>query len=98
MQAHVEHDEVVELIRLDPTQEEHDAIRELWKSHSLAEDNRDLPGLIATLTHDCVYRCARAATAGRATRARRASTPAARRLPGHPLRPDRHRHRAAGRL
>ena len=55
MQAHVEHDEVVELIRLDPRQEEHEAIRELWKSHSIAEDNRDLPGLLATLTDDCVY-------------------------------------------
>ena len=55
MQAHVEHDEVVELIRLDPTQGEHEAIRELWKAHSVAEDNRDLPGLIATLTPDCVY-------------------------------------------
>jgi predicted ester cyclase len=30
-------------------------IRELWKRHSLAEENRDLPGLIATLTEDCVY-------------------------------------------
>jgi len=55
VQAHVEHDEVVELIRLDPRQEEHEAIRELWKSHSIAEDNRDLPGLLATLTEHCVY-------------------------------------------
>jgi hypothetical protein len=55
VQAHVEHDAVVELIKLDPTQAEHDAIRELWKAHSIAEDNRDLPGLIATLTPDCVY-------------------------------------------
>lgn len=30
-------------------------IRELWKRHSIAEENRDLPGLIATLTEDCVY-------------------------------------------
>ena len=30
-------------------------IRELWKVHSIAEDNRDLPGLISTLTEDCVY-------------------------------------------
>ena len=55
MQAHVEHDEVVELIRLDPRQSEHEAIRELWKSHSKAEDDRDLAGLLATLTEDCVY-------------------------------------------
>jgi hypothetical protein len=30
-------------------------IRELWKRHSIAEENRDLPGLISTLTDDCVY-------------------------------------------
>ena len=55
---HVEHDEVVELIRrdLDPT--EYDEIRELWKKHSIAEDDRDLPGLISTLTEDCVYELA----------------------------------------
>jgi predicted ester cyclase len=47
--------DVRELIRLDPTAEEHDAIRELWKRHSIAEDNRDLPGLLSTLTDDCVY-------------------------------------------
>jgi hypothetical protein len=39
VQEHVEHDAVVELIRL----------------HSISEDNRDLPGLISTLTEDCVY-------------------------------------------
>jgi predicted ester cyclase len=32
-----------------------DEIRELWKRHSIAEENRDLPGLISTLTEDCVY-------------------------------------------
>ena len=53
VQEHVEHDAVVELIRREPT--DHDAIRELWKKHSLAEDARDLPGLISTLTPDCVY-------------------------------------------
>ncbi|HEY8235988.1 MAG TPA: nuclear transport factor 2 family protein, partial [Gaiellaceae bacterium] len=30
-------------------------IRELWKRHSIAEENRDLPRLIATLTEDCIY-------------------------------------------
>jgi predicted ester cyclase len=34
---------------------EYEEIRELWKRHSLAEDARDLPGLISTLTPDCVY-------------------------------------------
>jgi len=53
VQEHVEHDAVVELIRREPT--DHDAIRELWKRHSIAEDARDLPGLISTLTLDCVY-------------------------------------------
>ena len=30
-------------------------IRRLWISHSRAEDARDLPGLLATLSDDCVY-------------------------------------------
>ena len=47
--------DVRELIRLDPSQDEHDAIRRLWTRHSVAEDNRDLPGLLATLSDDCVY-------------------------------------------
>jgi len=55
VQEHVEHDAVVELIRRDLEGGEYDEIRELWKRHSLAEDARDLPGLISTLTEDCVY-------------------------------------------
>jgi predicted ester cyclase len=47
--------DVLELIRREPDPAEHEAIRELWKRHSKAEDNRDLPGLISTLTEDCVY-------------------------------------------
>ena len=47
--------DVRDRIRLEPTAGEHDEIRELWKKHSIAEDNRDLPGLISTLTEDCVY-------------------------------------------
>ena len=35
--------------------EQYEEIRELWKRHSIAEEHRDLPGLIATLTEDCVY-------------------------------------------
>ena len=46
---------VVELLRRDPAEAEYDEIRELWKKHSIAEDNRDLPGLISTLAEDCVY-------------------------------------------
>jgi predicted ester cyclase len=33
----------------------HRRIRRLWQRHSIAEDRRDLEGLIATLTPDCVY-------------------------------------------
>jgi hypothetical protein len=31
------------------------AVRDLWKAHSLAENDRDIAGLMATLTDDCVY-------------------------------------------
>ncbi len=48
-------DAVRELLRRDVTREEYDEIRALWKRHSIAEDERDLPGLISTLTPDCVY-------------------------------------------
>jgi ketosteroid isomerase-like protein len=48
-------DAVLELLRRNVTPESYDEIRELWKRHSIAEDNRDLPGLISTLTEDCVY-------------------------------------------
>lgn len=41
---------------IDPPEIE--AIRELWKQHSIAEDNRDIAGLLATLTDDCVYELA----------------------------------------
>ena len=50
--------DVRELIKraIDPAEIE--AIRELWKRHSLAEDGRDLPRLLSTLTEDCVYEIA----------------------------------------
>ncbi|MGI8587940.1 MAG: ester cyclase [Chloroflexia bacterium] len=35
--------------------EHHDRIRRLWIKHSIAEDRRDLDGLISTLAEDCVY-------------------------------------------
>jgi predicted ester cyclase len=38
---------------IDP--EAYRRIRDLWKRHSIAEDARDLPGLMSTLTEDCVY-------------------------------------------
>jgi predicted ester cyclase len=37
------------------TPELYDKVRRLWIEHSVAEDRRDLPGLIKTLTPDCVY-------------------------------------------
>jgi predicted ester cyclase len=46
---------LLESYRREGSPEEHRAIRELYKAHSIAEDARDLPGLIATLTPDCVY-------------------------------------------
>jgi len=42
-------------LSLEPAQAEYQAIRRMWIDHSKAEDARDLPGLIATLTEDCVY-------------------------------------------
>ena len=47
--------DVRDVIRLEPSVTEHEEIRELWKKHSIAEDERDLPGLISTLTDDCIY-------------------------------------------
>jgi predicted ester cyclase len=46
---------VLELYRRELTPELYAEIRELYKRHSLAEDARDLAGLVATLTPDCVY-------------------------------------------
>ncbi len=45
----------VELMRREVTPELYREVRELWKAHSMAEDKRDIAGLIATLTPDCVY-------------------------------------------
>jgi len=33
----------------------HRRIRRLWQQHSIAEDRRDIDGLVATLAPDCVY-------------------------------------------
>jgi predicted ester cyclase len=44
-----------ELLAREVTSDAYAEIRELWKRHSIAEENRDLPGLIETLTEDCVY-------------------------------------------
>jgi len=47
--------DVRELLRREPDPAEHAEIRELWKRHSIAEKARDVSGLLATLTDDCVY-------------------------------------------
>jgi predicted ester cyclase len=51
----MEQELVLELLRREAEPAEYAEIRELWKRHSIAEDERDLPGLLATLTQDCVY-------------------------------------------
>src|SRR5215471_6553924 len=48
-------DRILELLRRPVDVDEYGEIRELWKRHSIAEDNRDLPGLISTLAEDCLY-------------------------------------------
>ncbi len=42
-------------LALEPDSRLHQKIRRLWMKHSLAEDKRDLDGLISTLSPDCVY-------------------------------------------
>lgn len=54
MQPNLRND-VVKSIRRRMDPEEYRAIRRLWIAHSLAEDSHDIPGLMATLTEDCVY-------------------------------------------
>lgn len=47
--------DVVKVLRRRTDPAEHAAIQRLWIAHSLAEDAHDIPGLMATLTDDCVY-------------------------------------------
>ena len=44
-----------EMLSREVNREVYHEVRELWKAHSIAEDRRDIAGLIATLTDDCVY-------------------------------------------
>jgi predicted ester cyclase len=46
---------VLEVYRREVTPELYREVRDLYKKHSIAEDARDLEGLISTLTPDCVY-------------------------------------------
>lgn len=45
----------IELLRRDVTPELYAQIRNQWETHSMAEDRRDIAGLLSTLTADCVY-------------------------------------------
>jgi predicted ester cyclase len=49
---------VLEVYRREVTPELYRDVRELYKRHSIAEDARDLDGLISTLTPDCLYELA----------------------------------------
>jgi predicted ester cyclase len=42
-------------LKWENTPEQYDKIRRLWIKHSIAEDKRDLQGLVDTLAPDCVY-------------------------------------------
>ena len=49
------HSAVIKQLRRKVDPDEYKAIRQLWMDHSVAEDARDIPSLMATLTEDCVY-------------------------------------------
>ncbi|MDP9240162.1 MAG: nuclear transport factor 2 family protein [Actinomycetota bacterium] len=51
-------DRVIASYRREMDVAEYTRIRELYKAHSTAEDARDVPGLLLTLTSDCVYEIA----------------------------------------
>jgi predicted ester cyclase len=46
---------IVRQLRRKVDADEYKMIRQLWIDHSMAEDSRNIPGLMATLTDDCVY-------------------------------------------
>lgn len=46
---------VIKQLRRQVDPEEYRTIRQRWIDHSTAEDARDIPGLMATLTENCVY-------------------------------------------
>jgi predicted ester cyclase len=53
---------VVRSIRRRADPDEYLVIRQLWIAHSIAEEAHDIPGLMATLTEDCVYTVANTGT------------------------------------
>ena len=83
--------------RFDPA--ELREIKRLWVRHSIAEDARDIDGLIATLRRDCVYELVPTGQRWEGHAGARAFyTELFARLPGQPVRADRDRRRAAGRV
>ena len=60
------HEAVIEQLNRAVSPELYEKIRKEWKAHSIAEDNRDIAGLMATLTDDCVYELPQRATPGTA--------------------------------
>jgi predicted ester cyclase len=52
------HQAVLQQLRREISPDLYRQIREEWKTHSIAEDNRDIAGLMSTLTDDCVYEMA----------------------------------------
>ena len=49
------HEAILDQLRRPFDEDVYQEVRELWKRHSIAEDNRDIAGLMSTLTDDCVY-------------------------------------------
>ena len=49
------HSTAKEMLNRELNASEYQEIKDLWKAHSIAEDNRDIEGLMATLTEDCRY-------------------------------------------
>ncbi len=49
------HSAAKEMLNRELDEKEYQEIKNLWKAHSIAEDNRDVDGLMATLTEDCRY-------------------------------------------
>jgi len=47
--------DIIKQLRRHVDKDEYTKIRREWKTHSIAEDGRDIPGLMSTLTEDCVY-------------------------------------------
>ena len=47
--------EILEQYQRECSPEEYQEIRQLYKDHSIAEEQRNILGLLSTLTEDCVY-------------------------------------------